>query len=162
MTIKKTEPIALQVPNSDWQFKGVYSKRVFAEGDAELGKAYGFVAKKVEINGNDFDAGQFVKAGKNAWLRPMRAYLVYEPAERNATLMKAGGLNNSLEAVSLPEEIVVQIVGKDGSVKEMGRLNTVTGEFRTERWFDMKGRKLGTEPSAQGTYFHYGKQVIAR
>ena len=159
VTLEKTSFNDVWIGNSDWLFKGVYAKRQFAEGDPELGYAYGFVAKDVNINGTDFKAGKFVKAGKNAWLRPMRAYLVYEGNTASGTAKSA--LGSGFEA-ELPDEINVMVQDEQGNVVERGVMNTRTGEFRMDRWYDLQGRRLKGEPKTQGTYYHNGSRVIVK
>ena len=157
VTLEKTSVNDVRIGDSDWLFKGVYAKRQFAEGDPELGYAYGFVAKDVNINGTDFKAGKFVKAGKNAWLRPMRAYLVYN-GNSGASKSAVGA---SL-AGELPDEINVMVQDEQGNVVERGVMNTRTGEFRMDRWYDLQGRKLNSKPETRGTYYHNGKRVIVK
>ena len=157
VTLEKTSVNDVRIGDSDWLFKGVYAKRQFAEGDPELGYAYGFVAKDVNINGTDFKAGKFVKAGKNAWLRPMRAYLVYN-GNSGASKSAVGA---SL-AGELPDEINVMVQDEQGNVVERGVMNTRTGEFRMDRWYDLQGRKLNRKPQTQGTYYHNGSRVIVK
>ena len=43
-----------------------------------------------------------------------------------------------------------------------GTLNTVTGEIRMGRWYDLQGRKLNSKPTTKGTYYHNGKRVIIK
>ena len=157
VTLEKTSVNDVRIGDSDWLFKGVYAKRQFAEGDPELGYAYGFVAKDVNINGTDFKAGKFVKAGKNAWLRPMRAYLVYNG---NSGVAKSA-VGASL-AGELPDEINVVIQDEQDNTVERGVMNTRTGEFRMDRWYDLQGRKLNSKPETRGTYYHNGKRVIVK
>jgi uncharacterized repeat protein (TIGR02543 family) len=157
VTLKASTALEVSVGSTNWVFKGSYAKRQFAEGDPELGYAYGFLAKDVTINGTDFEAGKFVKAGKNAWLRPMRAYLVYNGNSGAAKLAVGAGL-----AGELPDEINVVVRDEQGNVVERGVLNTRTGEFRMDRWYDLQGRRLKGEPKTQGTYYHNGKRVIVK
>ena len=157
VTLKASTALEVSVGSTNWVFKGSYAKRQFVEGDPELGYAYGFVAKDVNINGTNFEAGKFVKAGKNAWLRPMRAYLVYN-GNSGASKSAVGA---SL-AGELPDEINVVVRDEHGNVVERGVLNTRTGEFRMDRWYDLQGRRLKGEPKTQGTYYHNGKRVIVK
>ncbi len=160
VTLKATERTIYEsrVEGKPWYFKGSYAKRQFAEGDPELGYAYGFVAKDVNINGTDFEAGTFVKAGKNAWLRPMRAYLVYDPS---FSASKSAGLNHGINMAS-PEEIEVLVVDPQGNVTQRGVLSPVPAESRMDRWYDLQGRRLNSKPETRGTYYHNGKRVIVK
>ena len=160
VTLKATEEniYETRVNGKPWYFKGSYAKRVFSEGDPELGYAYGFVAKNVTINGHDFTAGKFVKAGTGAWLRPMRAYLVYDPS---LAASKSAGLDRSTYMVP-PEELEVLVVDPQGNVTQRDVLDTGTDEFRMDRWYDLQGRRLKGEPKTQGTYYHNGKREIVK
>ena len=160
VTLKATEEniYETRVNDKPWYFKGSYAKRVFSEGDPELGYAYGFVAKNVTINGHDFTAGKFVKAGTGAWLRPMRAYLVYDPS---LAASKSAGLDRSTYMVP-PEELEVLVVDPQGNVTQRDVLDTGTDEFRMDRWYDLQGRRLKGEPKTRGTYYHNGKRVIVK
>ncbi len=66
----------------------------------------------------------------------------------------------------LPETMDVVLVDRDSngevSKKVIGTVDTRTGEFRMDRWYDMQGRKLNGTPTAKGTYYHNGKAVTIR
>jgi hypothetical protein len=151
-TIKKTTNNDQRVVDSDWYFRAAYEKIVF--GDTPLyGSAYGFSAE----NTDNVVVGQFVKAGKKAWIRPLRGFLVYEG--NSGTTKSAVGSSLGRE---LPAEINVVVQDEQGNVVERGVLDTKTGEFRMDRWYDLQGRKLNGEPQVQGTYYHNGKKVIIK
>jgi hypothetical protein len=142
--------------SGNWSFKGVYEKTVFTEEHPELGKAYGFSAE----DKNGIKLGQFFKAGVNAWLRPFRAYLVY-----NEPTVLTKSINSSrdvLVAGDLPESIDVEIQDGTTHVIGGGTLNTRTGEIKMDRWYDMNGRRLNSKPTTRGTYYYNGKCVIVR
>ena len=143
--------------NNEWTFHGTYSYFAFGEHTEILGKAYGFAAKEQD----GYTVGQFAKAGSGAWIPAMRAYLVYNSGNANAKSAMGG---SSLE--ELPEAMDVVIVdrGENGEVskKVIGTLDTRTGEFRMDRWYDMQGRKLNGKPTAKGTYYHNGKAVVVK
>ena len=145
------------VDNGDgtrWEFRPSYEKIDF--GDLpEIGRAYGFAAEDKD----GAKIGSFVKAGPLAWMRPMRAYLVYEGSTASGSAKSA--LGSGFEA-ELPDEINVVIQDEQGNVVERGVMNTRTGEFRMDRWYDLQGRRLKGEPKIQGTYYHNGKKVIVK
>lgn len=69
-----------------WTFRGVYDHKVWQEGDEELGRVFGFAASEKDMKQKDGTtthvvAGDFVKAGAGAGVRPLRAYLLYTPAD---------------------------------------------------------------------------------
>ena len=135
---------------SRWEFMGTYQKIVF--GDLpEIGRAYGFAAEEKD----GAHIGNFVKAGPRAWMRPMRAYLVYEPAAENSTGKMASMFD-------IPEEMEVLVRNEKDEVVERGVLDTRTGEIRMDSWYDLQGRKLNRKPQTQGTYYHNGSRVIVK
>ncbi len=156
VTLKKTVDGEKQIGTSDWYFVPAYEKIVFGEREDLLGRAYGFTAKAV----NEFSVGQFVKAGKNAWIGSMKAYLVYrgELSGSSATKSAVGSGFGTM----LPDEINVVVQDEQGNIVERGVLDTKTGEFRMDRWYDLQGRKLNGKPQTQGTYYHNGKRVIVK
>ena len=149
-TTVKTDKV---LSTGTWEFKGVYAYTTF-EDDPDLGRIYGFAAKESE----GVKVGQFVKVGSGAWSPAMRAYLVHH----GATV--AAKTRGSLEYFGLdnPLEIDIEFVDENNNVVETGMLNTVTGEIRMDRWFDLKGRKLNAKPTARGTYYHNGKREIVK
>ena len=156
VTLKKTVDSESRIGTSDWYFVPAYEKIVFGEREDLLGRAYGFAAKVV----NEFSVGQFVKAGKYAWVGPMKAYLVYR-GELNGSSVTKSAVGSGFGTV-LPDEINVVVQDEQGNVVERGILDTKTGEFRIDRWYDLQGRKLNGKPQTQGTYYHNGKRVIVK
>ena len=130
---------------------------MFGDATDIQGKAYGFAAQEQD----GYTVGQFAKAGPNAWIPAMRAYLVYNGGNSNAK--SAVGVSSLAE---LPETMDVVVVdrGENGEVskKVIGTLDTRTGEFRMDRWYDMQGRQLNGKPTAKGTYYHNNKSVTIR
>ena len=155
VTLKKTVVNDTQIPNSDWYFKAAYEKIVFGEREDLYGRAYGFAGAAVD----GFTVGQFVKAGKKAWVGPMKAYLVYTGELNSSATKSAVGAGLAGE---LPDEINVVVQDEQGNIVERGVMNTGTGEFRMDRWYDLQGRRLKGEPKTQGTYYHNGSRVIVK
>ena len=134
-----------------WEFRGVYTYTVFT---ADPENPVYFFADQVRDGAK---LGEFVITGTGAWLNPMRAYLIYHK----------GGLAKSARGnlgsnIMLPDELDIVVEDENGIVVETGRLNTVTGEVRMDRWFDLKGRKLNSKPAVKGTYYKNGKRVIIK
>lgn len=148
LTLNTSNPVAPS--EGKWEFKGTYKYRTFAETSGEA--FYVFAGQN--IGGTKL--GEFVKS--SGYANPMRAYLVYH---KNAALPKSahGNLGGS---ILLPDELDIEIEDEKGVVVETGRINTVTGEVRMDRWFDLKGRRLNSKPSAKGTYYKNGKKVIIK
>ena len=156
VTLKKTVDGEKQIGTSDWYFVPAYEKIVFGERDDLLGRAYGFAGKAVD----KITVGQFVKVGSRAYVNPMRAYLVYR-GELNGSSATKSAVGSGFGTV-LPDEINVVVQDEQGNIVERGVLDTKTGEFRMDRWYDLQGRKLNGEPQTQGTYYHNGKRVIVK
>ena len=142
-----------------WEFKGVYAHTNLGSVDIDYTK-YAFAGEpKVGIH-----VGKFVELGTNANSNPMRAYLVdlasYTEAEESLNNLNkyAGGRNYSRVISNF---IDVEIEDENGVVAT-GKLNTVTGEFKMDCWFDLKGRKYNSKPSVKGTYYKNGKKVIIK
>lgn len=149
-TTVKTDKV---LTTDTWEFKGVYAYTTF-ENDPDLGRIYGFAA--TESDG--VKVGQFVKVGAGAWAPAMRAYLVHH------AVTAAAKTRGSLEHFGFgnPLEIDIEFVDDNNNVVESGKLNTVTGEIRMDRWFDLNGRKLNAKPTTRGTYYHNGKREIIK
>lgn len=143
--------------NNEWTFHGTYNYFVFGDATDIQGKAYGFAAQEQD----GYTVGQFAKAGSNAWIPAMRAYLVYNGGNSNAKSALGGS-----SLAELPETMDVVVVDRNSngelSKKVIGTVDTRTGEFRMDRWYDMQGRKLNGEPTAKGTYYHNGKAVTIK
>ena len=104
--------------------------------------------------------GEFVKIATGAFTNPMRAYLVYhKSAAAGMQKSASGNLGNN---ILLPDELDIEVEDENGIVIEKGRLNTVTGEVRMDRWYDLKGRRLNSRPTAKGTYYKNGKKAIIK
>ena len=138
----------------NWEFRGTYSYIEYADTPDLIGRAYGFAGQ--ELDG--FKIGEFVKLGYGAKTAAMRAYLVYN--EGNSSPKSAAGL--SMAPFDLPETMDVVIVDSEGKSIGGGTMNTVTGEIRMDRWFDLQGRKLNSKPTTKGTYYLNGKRVIIK
>ena len=157
VTMKKS--VMPVVREGDWEFRGTLQYKQWLTGDTALGRVYGFSAEK----SSKVDVGKFVKAGPGAWIRPLRAYLIYTP--QDSAQQCTGGacrpaMPRSVVDASLPENIDVVIKGADGEqTTVIGRINTRTGEFKAYRTFDLKGRKVNGRPKARGVYL---KKSIGR
>ena len=67
-----------------------------------------------------------------------------------------------MHSLALPNFVDVEIEDENGLVVQSGTLNTVTGDVRMDRWFDLKGRRLNSRPTAKGTYYNNGKRFVIR
>ena len=154
----QTATIAEQLDASkNWIFKGTYQYKTWGADDAELGLAYAIASE----NGVGYKAGDFVKIGEGASAAPMRAYI--SKANSGVTLQSLGrplamGEVSSIE--SLPESIDVEFVDEDEKPMAIGRLNTVTGAIKINRWVDLKGRSVNHKPTTKGAFFN--KKGIAK
>ena len=137
---------------NNWNFVGAYQYEKFTLDNNN--PIYLFANE--ERNGAKL--GEFVKIADGAYINPMRAYLVYHKSEA----MQKSARGNFGSGIALPDELDIEIENENGIVVQTGTLNTVTGEVRMDRWFDLKGRKLNAKPTAKGTYYKNGKRVIIK
>jgi hypothetical protein len=88
----------------DWTLQGVYNYKTWS---ARTATEYGFAASPITKDKDgkpiDIKAGEFVRAGENAKIKPTRFYLIYSGKE--TTLL-------SKSATELPESIVVILPGE--------------------------------------------------
>ena len=141
-----------------WTFQGVYYNVTWNDGDANLGKVYGFAAEP--YNGSDYTVspGDFVKAAAGASIAPFRAFLQYTPAPSNA--QRRGAADNE----ALPSSMSVRLVDADGIVTAIGTIDTKTGEvsFDSDAWFTLDGRRLNGKPIQKGVYIKNGKKILVK
>ena len=160
LSFNLNNPVTLNTSNmqptviGNWEFKGTYSYHKFTASDPEFGRAYGFAATA----NNGVKVGQFVKAGSGAWLRPMRAYLVNNPSG----LTRSVSARCVMDVSELPETIDLKITDGKGKVIGWAAVDTRTGEFKADRWFDLQGRRLNGKPTTKGTYYNNGRKVIIK
>lgn len=153
LTLKTGTLIKREVSNNNWYFIGTYTKMDWDNNDA-LALAYGFAAN----NEPEICAGAFGKLGSGSSVAPMRAYL--SKASTNVVLSRplAQGEVSSIE--SLPEVIDVEFIDEEEKTTAIGRMNTVTGAIKIDRWFDLKGRSTNHKPTTKGAFFN--KKGIAK
>ena len=149
VTFNTTTAPTEELESGLWEYVGTYKALAF-DTVTFNGTMYGFTGRERD----GVKVGQFKKVGKNVTCSPLRAYLV----RKEALTKSAGALHSGI----LPYEIDIEIEDERGIVVETGRLNTVTGEVRMDRWFDLKGRKLNSKPTVKGTYYKNGKRVVVK
>ena len=156
----------------DWFFTGTYAYKEWKEDDEELGLAYAFSAND---NPGGAAKGKFgkIKIDENSSEYPrakaMRCYLRKRDAnvklqqQNQAQMVAASPYVAKFSINNLPETIDVEFVkddAKGGRTVLHGRMNTVTGEFKMLRDYDLKGRKVNSTNWARGAY--YGKKVMKK
>jgi hypothetical protein len=155
----------------DWFFTGTYAYKVWNGADEEhgieqhpeLGLAYAFAATD---NPGGAAKGKFGRIVAGAYANPMRCYL--RKRDASVKLVKAQQVAAASYVARysvnyVPETIDVEFVkddAKGGRTVLHGRMNTVTGEFKMHRDFDLKGRKVNSANRARGAY--YGKKVLKK
>jgi len=137
---------SIKLSGTCFSVTGAYSKKVW---NSDSDNDYGFAAG--DGTGADY-AGQFVKVGSGVSLYPLRAYLTCHPGNVFAKV--------SADAEeTLPEVIKVRFLDKNGDVLSIAKMNTRTGEFKTQNnYYDLKGRKLNAKP--QNKIMYVNKKVI--
>lgn len=137
-------------PNSFWVFLGVFEK--IAWNDEAPDNVYGYAAE-----GNY--KGQFVKAGKGAYILPFRGFLIYLSPLKIAPANSSYALRQDV----LPDEMKIVIEGDNNETTVIGKFNTRTGEMRMnsmKHTYDLKGRRVNGTNNARGAY--YGKKVLMK
>ena len=154
-----------QITN-DWFFTGTYAYKQWNTGDEELGLAYAFAASD---NPDGAAKGKFGKIKAGAFANATRCYLRKRDAnvklqqQNQAQQVAASPYVARYSINNLPETIDVEFVKDDekgGRTVLRGRMNTVTGEFKMLRDYDLKGRKVNGVNKARGAY--YGKKVLKK
>lgn len=138
-------------PNSSWVFRGVFEK--IAWNDEAPDNVYGYAAE-----GNY--KGQFVKAGKGAYILPFRGFLTYLSPLKIAPANSSYALRQDV----LPDEMKIVIEGDNNETTVIGKFNTRTGEMNfinnMKHTYDLKGRRVNGTNNARGAY--YGKKVLMK
>lgn len=129
-----------------WTFEAVNTTKTWSAGDADLGRAYGFAAAGYESEG--FTEGQFVKVGAGASAAPGRCYLLKDNAD---PLTRAGE--------ELPATIGIRFVV--GSTTGIGTLDTETGAFTFDGWYDLQGNRV-SDPMQGGVMIKNNKKVMVK
>jgi hypothetical protein len=124
------------------------------------GNVYGFAANTNTGAGDQYVAGEFVRAVSGASVRPFRAFLTYSDNEESLNANARSKVRGA--ASELPESITVRLLGKDGEINGIGTITLSTGEFSTEGWYSLDGRKLDGEPTKKGLYIHNGKKFVIK
>jgi hypothetical protein len=140
--------------NNSWEFIGTRAYKLF-DDDPELGDIWGFAGTAQE----GVKVGQFVRAGSDVKIKPLRAYLV---EHKNVALAKSAGESLNSASWIVSNELAVEIVDENDNVIATGKMDATTGEIRLNSWFDMNGRKLNAKPTTRGTYYYNGKRVIVK
>lgn len=160
---------------SEWQFNGVYTTKVWENDLAdcdECGRAY------------VFKDGAFKKVGSKVRVSVYRAYLL-APEEYKVVVAAKAAAGVSLDNEN-PDEITIRDVGTDENdhqkykvsfnvVEVVESVNSENDESlaiakpimttepaKSNRWFDLKGRRLNSKPTAHGTYFNNKTPVIVK
>ncbi len=144
--------------DGNWYFTGAYVYRPWVENDEVLGLAYAFAGS----NEDEVATGDFGRMGEGSYIVPMRAYL----SKANSSIMLDPSrfgrplTLSEMSSADLPENIDVKFMDEDDKVMAIGRMNTVTGEFKIDRWYDLKGRSTNKMPTTKGAF--YNKRVIVK
>lgn len=137
-------------------FQGTYSRIDWA-ADALPAGLYGFVAKD-----DNYSQGQFVKAYKETFIRPFRAYLLYTGSGDLSGTETATARRMSAE--ELPDVIdIVWMPADDLAPGEATGIRTTSGpSLNGEEWYDLQGRKLQGKPTKKGMYINNGRKMIIK
>lgn len=132
-----------------WFFNGNDEFLEFTSEHVAGDNIYGF---NDQVTENFKTAGQFVKIGSGATIPPFRAFIFtrdifgpeFKETKRPATM----------------DVVIVESTNGNEHTTVIGRIDTRTGEFKMNRNYDLKGRKLNGTHQARGAY--YGKKVLVK
>jgi len=142
-----------------WEFHGTYSKKLW---DEVVTHDYGFAALSgTSVDGQDVEAGQFVRLTAGASAKPMRCYLSYVSTE-DAAPVKAYAPATAGADDDLPKSITVRLINRGGDVDAIGTVNMETGEMSFDGWYTIDGVRLESKPTQKGLYINNGKKVILK
>ena len=135
--------------SGSWFIDGSDEYMEFTQEMLESSNTYGFNDQVTETFKT---AGQFVKIGAGATLPPFRAFIftrdIFTPElkekNRPATM----------------DVVIVESTNGNEHTTVIGSINTRSGEFKMNRNYDLKGRKLNGTHQARGAY--YGKKVLKK
>lgn len=156
----ESNSVYYEVSGGDWRFVGAYAYKKWQSGDVELDErlAYALTAKATS---SGLKPGDFGRVTAKNYIYPMRAYI--RKKDNSVQLVggpqtvRASGATYGLNNIG-SEIIEVEFVD-DEKTTAIGRMNTVTGEIKIDRWFDLKGRHVkNVNRAAKGAY--YGKKVF--
>ena len=174
VTLKQTTAANTVIDGCNWMFHGTWKYKEWGTAcsteeqgcDKETGNAYGFAASASEDN--QINIGTFVKVGKGAWIRPMRAYLVHKDKLQTPEFARANGAyvkRPTVKPEELPEimSVVIDGIGDGNETTVIGQFNTRTGVFKMNYdrgKFDLKGRRVNGSNNARGAYD--GKKILKK
>ena len=135
--------------SGSWFIDGSDEYMEFTQEMLESSNTYGFNDQVTETFKT---AGQFVKIGAGATLPPFRAFIftrdIFTPEfkEKNRPVTM--------------DVVIVESTNGNEHTTVIGSINTRSGEFKMNRNYDLKGRKLNGTHQARGAY--YGKKILKK
>ena len=138
--------------DGEWSFVATNEAKVWTAADFGHGEAYyGFAA------GNETTPeGKFVKVGTGASIDPLRAYIMKNVQTRGSA---SNAPSRALTASQLPSTIGVRL--NETYATGIGTLNTETGEFTFDGWYDLQGRRI-SEPVKNGISIKNDKKILVK
>lgn len=135
--------------SGSWFIDGSDEYMEFTQEMLESSNTYGFNDQVTETFKT---AGQFVKIGAGATLPPFRAFIftrdIFTPE-----------LKEKNRPVTM-DVVIVESTNGNEHTTVIGSINTRSGEFKMNRNYDLKGRKLNGTHQARGAY--YGKKILKK
>lgn len=110
-TLQSSTPGSTSSTDGNWKLQSIYKYTTGSDYGDKLGKIYGFVARDTIIDGKQWNAGQFVKAGPRAYVYPFRVLLEFV-GDVNSLPKNVDGY------ISKPDVIEVRFV-IDGMLKKL-------------------------------------------
>ena len=143
---------------SFWSFQGVTYYYVWNDGNANLGKVYGFASQSHDGGTYTVSPGDFVKAAAGASIAPFRAFLQYTPSN--------SAKRRGADTEALPSRMSVRLVNADGTATVIDNVSIENGKLTIENeadaWYTLDGRRLNSTPGTRGIYIKNGKKIILK
>ena len=155
-TVQTTELEGVADETGNWLFVGTYAYKTWDPNDEEIrdGLAYAIAGRSED----GVPKGSFGKVTSQNFAYPMRSYMRKRDASvqlQSTQKVRGRGASYSINFTG-SETIDVEFVDNEKTTA-VGRLNTLTGEIKIDRWYDLKGRKVNNvKRAAKGAY--YGKR----
>lgn len=179
VTLRKTPASAESAFASDWKFVTALAKKRWekdVENSDEIGRVYGFAGS----NASEQTAGSFVRVGTKVAIKPMRAYVMYTgdiPEGCNSALCKSAAKFElpeefavnflppevpTIMTIEVPDVVIDEESEDQDAPQSIAKPMMTKDAVKSNRWFDLKGRRLNSKPSAHGTYFNNKTPVIVK
>ena len=151
-------PTASKSTDDNWTFTGTYEFILWDDASDFTGydHIYAFVANALNP-GSTMQPGEFRELEANgSTTKPFRSVMKYKAPTSARGISRAES--------TIPTRLKVVIDNADGTVTQIGTLDSRTGEVSLDgdAWYSLDGRRLSGKPNAKGVYINNGKKVVIK